>query len=177
MDRDFLSPMIEEFALTSGFGPDTLPIFITHNVLQYQSNLSNCCILGYHYSTSGPIATAQTWVYATYLDPEIFGSPNFADTATLSHEIAEWLNDPFVGAFPGINFIPPISFQGGCLMNFETGDSLEDLADPSFVVNGFHLQDEAYLFWFLHTQPSPAANGYYTFVNNFTTPAALCGPG
>ena len=105
------------------------------------------------------------------MDEGVLTTDTFADTTALSHEIAEWLNDPFVGAFSGINLIPPVSFQGGCLTNFETGDPLENLDDPSFVVDGYHLQDEAYLSWFLQTYPSPAANGYYSFVGNFRTPS------
>jgi hypothetical protein len=177
VDANFLSPIIDGLALSMGFGPNTVPIFVTHNILAYQGDRSNCCTLGYHYSTSGPIATAQTWIYATYMDAGVLTTDTFADITALSHEIAEWLNDPFVGAFPGINLIPAVSFQGGCLTNFETGDPLEDLADPSFVVNGYHLQDEAYLSWFLHTHPSPAANGFYSFAGNFRSPSALCGPG
>ena len=177
VDGTFLSPIVDELALTMGFGPNTVPIFLTHNILEYQGDLSNCCTVGYHNSTSGPIATAQTWIYASYMDEGVLTTDTFADTTALSHEIAEWLNDPFVGAFSGINLIPPVSFQGGCLANFETGDPLENLDDPSFVVDGYHLQDEAYLSWFLHTYPSPAANGYYSFVGNFRTPSALCGPG
>jgi hypothetical protein len=177
VDGSFLSPIVDELALSLGFGPDTVPIFLTRNILEYEGDLSNCCTFGYHNSTSGPIATAQTWIYASYMDEGVLTTDTFADTTALSHEIAEWLNDPFVGAFRGINLIPPVSFQGGCLTHFETGDPLENLAEPSFVVNGYHLQDEAYLSWFLHTRPSPAANGYYSFAGNFRTPSGLCGPG
>jgi hypothetical protein len=48
----------------------------------------------------------------------------------LSHAVAEWLNDPFARAFPGINLVRPAGLpgQGGnCIINFETGDPLEAL--------------------------------------------------
>jgi PA domain len=94
----------------------------------------------------------------------------------LSHEVAEWLNDPFVGVFTlganfGINLIPPavLPGQGGsCIFNFETGDPLE--APPAVftkVTNAttYHLQDEVFLTWYLHTTPSFSVNGWYTFQN------------
>jgi hypothetical protein len=93
----------------------------------------------------------------------------FIDTVPLSHEVAEWLNDPFVGA--AVNWIPPAILPGqgsACIPNFETGDPLE--AGPytfTKVTNGttYHLQDEVVLPWYLHTSPSFSANGWYTFQN------------
>lgn len=103
----------------------------------------------------------------------------------LSHEISEWLNDPFVGAFfvGGINLIPPAILPGtggACIPNFETGDPLE--APPvvfTQVTSGatYHLQDEAFLTWYMHTTPSYSVNGFYSYLGTFTTPSTLCGPG
>jgi hypothetical protein len=74
------------------------------------------------------------------------------DVVPLSHEVAEWLNDPFVGTFSGLNFIPPavLPGQGGaCIINFETGDPIEALSPSTFskTINGttYHLQDEVFL--------------------------------
>jgi hypothetical protein len=57
------------------------------------------CILGYHNSQGRPAATAKTWIYAAYTEPGTFGGNSILDVRALSHEVAEWLNDPFVGAF------------------------------------------------------------------------------
>jgi hypothetical protein len=76
----------------------------------------------------------------------------------LSHAVAEWLNDPFARAFPGINLVRPAGLpgQGGnCIINFETGDPLEALLPATWfteTTNGtvYHLRDEAFLSWYLH---------------------------
>jgi hypothetical protein len=75
-------------------------------------------------------STAQTWIYAVYTEPGTFRGYAFVDVVPLSHAVAEWLNEPFGGAFPGINLIRPavLPGQGGnCIINFETGDPLEAL--------------------------------------------------
>jgi len=51
--------------------------------------------------------------------------PGMADVLPLSHEISEWINDPFIN-----NFVPPWQFPGipgSCQGNLETGDPLEVL--------------------------------------------------
>jgi hypothetical protein len=74
-----------------------------------------------------------------------------------------------------------LSGQGGaCQFNFETGDALE--APPiSFTktTNGtvYHLQDEAFITYFLRTVPSFSENGFYSLSGTFTAPDQLCGPG
>jgi len=150
-----------------------LPIFVTDNVyLGTNGLMQNCCILGFHASQAPPIATAKTWIYAAYAEPGTLSDPTgggFVDSVPLSHEVAEWLNDPFVGGSPGINWIPPAvqpDSGGSCIPNFETGDPLEG-APYTFtkVTNSatYHLQDEVVLPWYLHTTPSFSVNGWYTF--------------
>jgi hypothetical protein len=135
-------------ALVPAYGPNVLPIFVTDNVYESPTGtLTGCCILGYHASEGPPIATAHTWIYAAYTRTGTFSGNVIVDVQALSHEVSEWLNDPFVGAFPGLNLIPPAKLpgQGGaCIINFETGDPLE--APPvafTKVTNGttYPLQD------------------------------------
>jgi hypothetical protein len=161
--------------LIANYSANQLPIFVTDDVyLGANGLLQNCCILGFHASQGRPIVTAKTWIYAAYGEPGTLSDPTgagFVDVVGLSHEIAEWLNDPFVGAFPGVNWIPPavLPGQGGaCIPNFETGDPLE--AQPytfTKVTNSktYHLQDEVFLPWYLHTTPSFSVNAWYTFQN------------
>jgi hypothetical protein len=162
--------------LTPSYSANQLPIFTTDNVYLGTGGLiQNCCILGFHASQSAPISTAKTWIFAAYAEPGTFAGSevglSFTDVVPLSHEVAEWLNDPFVGAFPGINFIPPaiLPGQGGaCIVNFETGDPLES---PPYtfpkVTNAttYHLQDEVFINWYLQTAPSFSVNGWTTFQN------------
>jgi hypothetical protein len=169
------------------FTADTLPIFVTDNVFESATGTidGTCCVLGFHSSQQPPANTAKTWIYNAYTESGTFGGNAVLDVQPLSHEVAEWLNDPFVGALaPGfLNFIPPalLPGQGGaCIINFETGDPLE--APPAVftkITNGttYHLQDEVFLPWYLHSSPSFSVNGWFSFQNTFTTPSSLCGPG
>ena len=165
---------------------NVLPIFLTDNVFEgSDGTINTCCILGYHESEGPPAATAKTWIYAAYTEAGTFIGNEILDVQTLSHEVAEWLNDPFVGAlaFGFLNIIPPAILpgqNGACIINFETGDPLE--APPAGftkVTNGttYHLQDEVFLPWYLHTTPSFSVNGWYTLMNTFTSFSTLCGPG
>jgi hypothetical protein len=183
VDNAFFDDVLN--GLLASYSANQLPIFLTDNVFEGAGGvINNCCILGYHNSQSPPIATAQTWIFAAYTEPNTFSGNAILDVQALSHEVAEWLNDPFVGGFPvGLNFIPPaiLPGQGGaCIINFETGDPLE--APPvvfTKVTNGttYHLQDEVFLPWYLHSMPSFSVNGWYTFLNSFASFSSLCGAG
>uniref|UniRef100_Q023K1 Uncharacterized protein n=1 Tax=Solibacter usitatus (strain Ellin6076) TaxID=234267 RepID=Q023K1_SOLUE len=177
----FLDPLLT--ALVPSFGPNVLPIFLTDNVFESADGTFNtCCTLGYHASEGPPVVTAHTWIYAAYTRSGTFSGNVIQDVQPLSHEVSEWVNDPFVGAFPGINLIPPavLPGQGGaCIINFETGDPLE--APPvvfTEVTNGttYHLQDEVFLWWYTHG-PSFGVNGFFSYTGKFLTSSSLCGPG
>jgi hypothetical protein len=174
--------------LLPSYSANELPIFTTDNVyLGTNGVIQNCCILGYHNSQGPPAATAKTWIYAAYTEPGTFSGsqPGFVDVVPLSHEVAEWLNDPFVGSgsFGVLNYIPPavLPGQGGaCIVNFETGDPLEAVPFTFPKVTNsttYHLQDEVLLPWYLHTTPSFSANGWYTFQNlSATIPLVVNSP-
>jgi hypothetical protein len=177
-------------ALLAGLFPqytaNQLPIFQTDNVyLADDGTINTCCILGFHNSEGRPISTAHTWIYDAYAEPGTFRGDAFVDVVPLSHETAEWLNDPFVGAFAvgAINLIPPAILPntgGACIINFETGDPLENpVVSFTETTSGtiYHLQDEVFLPWYLHSNPSFSVNGFYTFLGTYTTPSQLCGPG
>jgi PA domain len=178
-------------ALLPAYTANQLPIFTTDNVfLGTNGVIQNCCILGFHASQGPPAATAKTWIYAAYTEPGTFGGDTMLNVQTLSHEVAEWLNDPFVGAFAVgfLNLIPPavLPGQGGaCIVNFETGDPLESPpATFTKTTNStvYQLQDEVTLPWYLHTTPSFSVNGWYTFQNTtaiiplvINSPASIAG--
>lgn len=173
-------------SLVKGFTADTLPIFLTDNVFEgFDGTINTCCILGYHNSQRPPASTAKTWIYAAHTESGTFRNNVILDVQPLSHEVSEWLNDPFVGALAigFVNLIPPAVLPGqggGCIINFETGDPLEPPpAVFTQVTNGttYHLQDEVFLPWYLHTTPSFSVNGQYTLQNTFPSFSSLCGPG
>lgn len=187
VDDAFWEPVIFNLLKVIGATADRAVVFLAANIGLYINAPANCCILGYHDSTSGAAVTAQTWMFASWLSPGIFS--RFQDVVGLSHEVSEWLNDPFVGSpsltqVPGVNWVAPyiLPGQGGaCQINFETGDAVEALNNGVFPIdsNGltYHLQDSVFIWWFLHTTPSPAVNGMYTMTGVFSTPSTLCGPG
>lgn len=69
--------------------PGVLPLFVTYDIYLTQGG---CCIGGYH-SANAAQPAGQTYSYSTYVDS--VGA--FAqDVSALSHELGEWLDDPFV---------------------------------------------------------------------------------
>ena len=153
----------------AGVNPSTFPILFVHNVVWAFSptNLGECCILGYHGATGAPI---QTYSPADFDTTGLFGAAS-KDTAVLSHEIGEWVNDPF-----GNNLVPAWGgtgqVVGGCQANLEVGDPLSGTqAPPVYMPNGFtyHLQELAFFSWFMG-QPSIGLHNWYsdnaTFLND-----------
>jgi hypothetical protein len=113
--------------------PNTLPIFLTYD--NYLTS-GQCCIGGYH-NANGSQPGGQSYAVSTVVDQ---GSRVFSqDTAALSHEIGEWMDDPFIDNNVGC--------QDNSIM--ENGDPLV-LDDHPYVVNGFtyHLQDLVFIGYF-----------------------------
>jgi len=92
---------------------NTLPIFVTYDI--YLGFGTSCgCIGGYHFLNGSPL-TGQTYAYTTSVDQ---GTNEFAqDVSAMSHEVGEWMDNPFFGA----NTV-------GCQDNsqLEVGDPLEN---------------------------------------------------
>jgi hypothetical protein len=159
-----------------GVNPTNFPIFFVHN-LAWDSpvtNINDCCILGYHGATGFPIPT-QTYSPADFDSTGIFGPAviNVAteDTDNLSHEVAEWMDDPF-----GINPTPPwghVGEQSACQNNLEVADPLSETEAPPIVMsNGFtyHLQELAFFSWFFG-EPSVGVSGWFSNNGTFLTDA------
>jgi len=163
-----------------GVNPSTFPFYLLHNVVQCEGNTPGCatlnsgacCILGFH-DASG----AQTFGSADFDTSGIFGSA-VQDVSDMSHEVAEWMNDPF-----GNNPVPAwghIGQQPGCQGNLEVGDPLSGtFAPPIFnPKNGFtyHLQELAFFSWF-YGSPSVGVNSWFSNNATFLTDAGpVCTP-
>jgi hypothetical protein len=177
--------------------PSTLPIFLTNNVFLYQGgNFLNCCGLGGH-GAGSPTSTepvsitghkaVRTFVFAAYIAPNSFprfGAPfaGQSDIHSLSHEIAEWMANPFGG-----NAVQPYQIPtappGACSSVLETGDPVAGVwfpmpGNPDAAAGSlWHPQDGVFLNWFARDRESPdlaPADGRYTFMGALTT--GLHGP-
>jgi hypothetical protein len=161
--------------------PATLPIILSRNVVLSSKPVpyGQFLTLGFHSAASSTAGNGnqqvQTGIWASYSDPyPIAEGPNIdQNTDILSHEVAEWLHDPFnTDTVPAWQSPLPIaSFFYGCNSFLETGDPLVDIG---FQQNGYQLQDEAFLSWFAHDVPSIGIKGQYSYLGTFTEPSPLC---
>lgn len=172
---NWLDPFLQRTVIPSlksqGVSTKTLPIFLLHNFVEFAGSPGTCCILGYHnaYSVSGG---TQTYGLAMFDDSGFFGSGS-SDISALSHEVAEWQNDPTtVNPTPKWGNIGQVQ---GCQGNLEVGDPLSGtiFADT---VGGFtyHPQELAFFSWFYHQNPSLGVHGWYSDQGTFKKAAAAC---
>jgi hypothetical protein len=179
---EFLDGIFASYLATHPLPPDVLPVFVTYNALLFYGGdpFGGCCVLGYHDAlvtgTRGSNLVVQTFMFADWNDPDIFSVP-IQDIHALSHEVAEWLNDPFIN-----NVVPPYANgEGtGCDTIMETGDQLVGNTVP-VTINGFtyHPQTQDILQYFTRETPSSALGGLYRFPddpNVPNTPAPICTP-
>jgi hypothetical protein len=170
-DLNWLDPHLQSTVIPSlGVSPTTVPIFLLHNFVEYVSTTSNCCVLGYHNAfTTG--AGVQTYGLGMYDNSGAFTGSS--DISALSHEVAEWQNDPYTNnPTPAWGHIGQVS---GCQSNLEVGDPLSGTTF-SDTLNGFtyHPQELAFFSWFYHQSPSEGVHGWYSDQGTFTSPAAAC---
>jgi len=168
MDFSFWDPVAQSLVTKLGISPGTLAIFLFYNAalsIGNPTNTANCCALGYHFAFGQP---AHTYVVAEF-DGRAFGSLfPAADITALSHEVGEWLDDPFVA-----NTVPGWINPGGvCQHDLEVGDPLNGNVFAVPMPNGFtyHPQELAFAWWFLRTT-SNGVNGWFSGGPSFTTDA------
>jgi len=200
--------------------PTHLAIYLTDNVLLFiGKNVFNCCVIGFHgarpvgngggSSNSNGNAKVQTFAWASWVQPGIYARPNggtawaIQDIHALSHEIAEWADDPFVNNFVE-PWLTPTAPQYGCSGLLETGDPVVGIGfamgsnsfeqgpnpDGSQSADGYyHPEDEVFLPWFMRTAPNTVSEptqsvstniGRYTLMGDlnpfpgFRQPATGC---
>jgi hypothetical protein len=127
---------------------------------------------GYHTAFQDQFGNVQTYAVAEYDTTRL--SSGSRDITALSHEIAEWMNDPL-----GNNITPPWGHTGqvsGCQDNLEVGDPLSGNVTSVTMSNNFtyHPQQLAFFSWFYRGIPSIGANGWYSNLGKFTSPPPLC---
>ena len=167
VDINFFDSQAQSLLTTLGVPATSFPLFLDYNT--FLTSNKSCCILGYHSATS----SNQTYAFAAYSDPGIFTAAGIRDIHALSHEVGEWMDDPF-----GNNIVPAWGNVGqvsGCQNNLEVGDPVTGIAFTK-TLNGFtyHPEDLVFLPLFSRQSPSSSVNGWFTFLNTFSSPAAAC---
>jgi hypothetical protein len=200
---EWFAPKVNELMNKLHIDPTTLPIFLVDNTYLYIGNDpfadGACCILGFHGAGkpqgNGAGATGangnapiQTFVFASYATRGTFDAPFIADIHALSHEIAEWADDPFVNNVVD-PWLTPTAPQYGCTDLLETGDPVVGIGfnmpgntyDNGPLADGtWHPEDEVFLPWFARESPSTSEGGRYTFMGDanpfpgFHVPATGC---
>ena len=155
---------------SAGLTLKDFPLFLFGNVVMFNGNPGNCCILGYH-SAKGSGGTFQSYGNSMYDATGAFTGSG--DVSVLTHEISEWMDDP-----TGVNPTKPwgnIGQVSGCQANLETGDPLSGTVKTD-ALNGFtyHVQELAFYSWFYHQSPSQGVNGWYSNYGKFKTSAKPC---
>ncbi len=197
-----------------------LPIYLTNNVLLHiGQDVLNCCVIGFHGTRAAGLgggsgnsngnAVVQTFAWASWVQPGIYARPAggtdwaLQDIHALSHEIAEWADDPFVNNTVE-PWLTPTAPQYGCTGILETGDPVVAIGfaegtntfqqgpNPNGTQSAdgyYHPEDEAFLPWFMRSAPntvseatqSPSTNiGRYTLMGDlnpfpgFRAPATGC---
>jgi hypothetical protein len=170
----WLDPYLQSTVIPSlasqGVGPGNFPIFLVHNVVEYVGTPSACCVLGHH-NAYGSASAPQTYALSLYDNSGAFAGSS--DISALSHEVGEWVNDPFTtNPTPSWGHIGQVS---GCQTNLEVGDPLSGTT-LSDTVGGFtyHPQELAFFSWFYQQSTSLGVNGWYSNGGTFTTYAANC---
>jgi hypothetical protein len=166
--------------------PTHLPIYLTSDVLLFVGkNPANCCVIGFHGAGIVPGNSiggvqgrgnqpVQTYAWASYLSPGIYARPNggtvwaLQDIHALSHEVAEWGDDPFINNTVE-PWLTPTAPQYGCTDILETGDPVVAIGfamgtntfrqgpnpDGSQSADGYyHPEDEVFLPWFMRLAPN-----------------------
>jgi hypothetical protein len=205
--------------LESSADPTHLPIYLTDSVLLHIGpDPLNCCVIGFHGTKatgdrwgngkSNGNTKMQTFAWASWVRPGIYARPDggtdwaLQDIHALSHEIAEWGDDPFVDNLVE-PWLTPTAPQYGCTDILETGDPVVAIGfamgtntfDQGPNPNGtqsadgyYHPEDEVFLPWFMRSAPStseptqsPSDNvGRYTLMGDlnpfsgFRAPATGC---
>jgi hypothetical protein len=172
---DFLYSQIQTILQLEPVRTNELPILISYDVFADQA-------LGFHDAVEvqqGNRAGIQTYLWTSWLDLDAFG-PLYADATTMTHEVSEWMADPFIN-----NITPDWSIPnsgGACNGILEVGDPIEDLDTQMFPItlhnHVYHTQNEVTVPWFSRDNvPSTAFQGTYSYPDTtvLTTHSSPCG--
>jgi hypothetical protein len=191
VDITWFSSKIHNLISSLHIDSTTLPIFLTGNVVLYKlDNYLKCCVFGYH-GASAPTGNGagstngagnqpvHTFIYSAYVTPKTFGgfpTRGVADIHSLSHEVSEWMDDPFTNNAVQ-PWTAPTAPQYGCTSLLETGDPVEGVwfpivKDPNQPNIVWHPEEEVFLNWFARDGEDAglrSSDGRYTYMGPLTT--------
>jgi len=182
VDSGFFISQLNTIIQLAGLKVDALSMALTTNVfLAPEAEIKHCCLLGFHTSFDagkvGNTQLVQTFLWASWVDQGILGT-TLADVTPMSHEISEWMNNPF-----GTNLVPAWQVPnsaGKCQDNLETADPLASLPNAGYPVpiDGFvfHPQSQVMMQWFQRQSVSDAMDGAFSFPDQslMTAPSQAC---
>jgi chitinase len=168
VDTGFFISHLNTLVQLEDLRADALTLILTANVfLAPKAEVKQCCVLGFHtaFATGGPgRLQVQTLAWASWIDQGLLG-PSLADVTPMSHEISEWMNNPF-----GTNIVPAwqaLGNAGGCQNNLETADPVAALPNAGFPVTidgfTFHPQTQVLLPWFTRQGAQDSIDGALSF--------------
>jgi chitinase len=168
VDTDFFLSQLNTMIQMANLAPDALAIALTSNVfLSPQKDIKKCCVLGFHTSFDvgemAQVKFVQTFIWASWVEQGILG-PGLSDVTPMSHEISEWMNNPF-----GSNAVPSwqVPNTSACQNNLETGDPLALMPNAGYpvLIDGFtyHPQNQVLMQWFQRGTASDAFEGAFSF--------------
>ncbi len=175
IDSQTLDSLVRNYMSAHGIPASELAFFLLYN--SAISTPGTCCVFGYHGSTDGTISLpGHTYVVADFEGRNETIGRGLADVSIITHELAEWANDPS-GQNPAS--WGNIGQEVGCQNTLEVGDPLTGTLAPSIALDGFtyHFQELAFLSWFVGDSPSQGIGGKYSSNGTFSGYAQPCPPG
>lgn len=182
VDTGFFISHLNTLVQLEDLRADALTLILTANVfLAPKADVKQCCVLGFHTAFAagrlGRLQQIQTLVWASWIDQGLLGA-SLADVTPMSHEISEWMNNPF-----GTNLVPAWQALGnasGCQNNLETADPVAALPNAGFPVTidgfTFHPQTQVLLPWFTRQGAQYSIDGALSFPDEslVTGPSQPC---
>jgi len=173
VNPDFLAAQTNALYAALNISPRSLPIVVWGRVISESRSAGpgNPGAGGWHGVIKYASGAAQTYIGSGYHPLAVFRGAE-SDVYILSHEVVEWMDDPFTDNFtPGWNipFIEPVercdsgSVAYGLL---ETGDPVEFFDESSVALPGtsftYHVTEAMFIDFYTRSSRSRSVNGQYS---------------
>jgi hypothetical protein len=163
IDRSFFESKTTAILIAAQVAPTQLPIMVWGSVAAGNA-------FGWHGATSINGGPLQSYIGTSYLSQNSFNG-RIPDIYSLSHEIIEWLDDPFANNYsPGWNqaFLSD-SQQCDSRYSFdllEAADPVQNLTESVVTLPGgsfsYHVTEAVFIDFFIRSNHSRSVNGQYS---------------